>query len=146
MAGLVDIGSAVAGPLTKIVGDVLNRILPPEKMSEAERAKIEAGVLLEITKMDFGQLESQLQINLEEAKSGKWWIAGWRPFIGWICGVSLAYTFVLQPFVAFTVGVWAKQLPPLPVLDTGSLMTILLGMLGLGGMRTYEKLKGVSGK
>jgi hypothetical protein len=144
MAGLVDLGMALGAPLTKIVGDVLNRVLPAEKMSEKDRAVIESQVLLELQKADFGALNAQLAINLEEAKGG-FFVAGWRPFIGWVCGSSLAYTFVVQPFMAFAIGVFAWKLPPLPVLDTGSLMTILLGMLGLGGMRTYEKIKGVSG-
>lgn len=144
MAGLIDIGSAVAGPLTKIFGDVLNRILPPEKMSEKDRAAIEGQLMLELSKMDFQQLFGQLNINLEEAKSGNLFVSGWRPFVGWICGSALAYNFVLQPFLAFAIGAFQAKLPPLPVLDFGSLSAVLLGMLGLGGMRTFEKIKGVS--
>jgi hypothetical protein len=144
MAGLIDIGSAVAGPLSKILGDVLNRVLPPEKMSEKDRVQVENQVLLELQKMDWSQLQGQLLINLEEAKHQNLFVAGWRPFIGWTCGVALAYSFVLQPFAAFLVGVYKWQLPPLPALDASSLMTILLGLLGLGGMRTFEKLRGVA--
>jgi len=146
MAGLIDIGSAVAGPLTKIVGDVLNRVLPAEKMSEKDRATIEANVLLEMSKMDFSEVSAQMQINIEEAKSSSLFVAGWRPFVGWICGSALGYNFVLQPCLAFLIGAYRLQLPPLPVIDYGSLSAILLGMLGLGGMRTYEKIKGVAGK
>lgn len=143
MAGLVDLGSALGGPLVRLVGDVLNRVLPPEKMSEKDKAQIESAVLLELSKMDFSQLQGQLAINLAEARSENVFVSGWRPAVGWTCAASLAYTFVIQPMAAFAIGVWRLQLPPLPVLDTGSLMAILGGLLGLGGMRTYEKIKGV---
>lgn len=140
MAGLIDIGSAIAGPAVKVVGDVLNRLLPPEKASEIDTKRLEAEVLLELKSQDFKALEGQLAINLADAQSGRWWQSGWRPFIGWVCGASLAYSFVLQPFLAFWIGLYKWQLPPLPMLDSGDLTTILLGMLGLGGLRTWEKV------
>ena len=76
-------------------------------------------------------------------------MAGWRPAIGWICGAALAWQFVLSPILTYLIGIcvafgWIPKLPPLPVLDTSALYTVLLGMLGLGGMRTYEKINGVS--
>lgn len=144
MAGLVDLGSALGAPLVKLVGDVLNRILPPEKMSEKDKAAIEAQLLVALGQMDMAQLQGQLGINVEEAKSGNLFIAGWRPAVGWVCATAMAYSFVAQPFMAFLIGLYNWQLPPLPTLDSGSLMTVLLGLLGLGTMRTFEKIKGVS--
>jgi hypothetical protein len=88
--------------------------------------------------------QGQIEVNKAEATSRSTFVAGWRPFIGWTCGVALAWHFVLYPVVSFLVILSGEVLPPLPVFDMDSLMTILLGMLGLGGLRTFEKFKGVS--
>jgi hypothetical protein len=69
---------------------------------------------------------------------------GWRPFIGWVCGSAFAYHFVLQPVIVFVVLAVGVDLPPLPEFDMTSLMTVLMGMLGLGGLRTYEKKQGIA--
>ncbi len=88
--------------------------------------------------------KGQLAINKEEAKSGNIFIAGWRPFIGWSCGVALVWHFIAAPFIIFFAALFGATLPPLPEFDMGSLMTVLMGMLGLGGLRTYEKQKGLT--
>ena len=87
---------------------------------------------------------AQAATNQAEAKHRSVFVAGWRPFIGWTCGVALAYHFVLAPFILFGVSVAGIEIPPLPAFDMDSLMTVLLGMLGLGGLRTYEKSKGLT--
>lgn len=87
---------------------------------------------------------AQVEVNKEEAKSRSVFVAGWRPFIGWTCGVALAYHFVLAPIIIFGTTVFGIQIPELPVFDMDSLMTVLLGMLGLGGLRTFEKSKGLT--
>lgn len=133
------------GPVSELFNTVLKRVLPPEKMSEEERAKLETQLTIELSKMDWQGVLSQLDINKEEAKSTNMFVAGWRPFIGWVCGVAFAYNFVAQPFFMFVTGKFGYDLSLMPNLDTGSLMTILFGMLGIGGMRTYEKYKGVEG-
>ena len=68
----------------------------------------------------------------------------WRPFVGWTCGVALAWHFVGQPLAVFVITYAGVEAPPLPVFEMQSLLTVLLGMLGLGGLRTFEKTKGVS--
>ena len=88
--------------------------------------------------------KAQIDVNKQEAKNRNPFVAGWRPFIGWTCGVALAWHFVALPMVSFLVLISGADIPPLPVFDMDSLMTILLGMLGLGGLRTFEKFKGVS--
>ena len=140
------------GPVSELISSVLKRVLPAEKMSEKDRLAVEAAMTLELNKMDFSALMGQLNINLEEAKNQRVFVSGWRPFIGWVCGNALAYTFIIQPFIAFGVQVFAwsrsplgTMFPALPVLDTASLLTILGGLLGLGTLRTYEKIKGASG-
>ena len=87
---------------------------------------------------------AQTETNREEAKHKSVFVAGWRPFIGWTCGVALAWHFVLAPLVLFIAGWSGVQLPTLPEFDMDSLMTVLVGMLGLGAFRSYEKTKGVA--
>jgi len=80
-------------------------------------------------------IELQAQINEQEAKHRTIFVAGWRPFIGWVCGFALAYNFVLRDLLVWYVGVESAP----PALQMEHLMTVLIGMLGLGGMRTFEK-------
>jgi hypothetical protein len=87
---------------------------------------------------------AQIEVNKAEAASGSLFKGGWRPFIGWVCGGAFAYHFVLQPVIVFGVLSAGVELPPLPEFDMASLMTVMMGMLGLGGLRTYEKQKGIS--
>lgn len=82
------------------------------------------------------QLQAQIEVNRAEAQSGSVFVAGWRPAIGWVGAAALAYSFILAPFL----GIWVK----VPGLQYDSLLEIVLAMLGIGAMRTYEKMKGVS--
>ena len=86
----------------------------------------------------------QLEVNKSEAQHRSIFVAGWRPFIGWTCGIALMAHFVLFPATDFVVAYMGYEIPPMPAFDMDSLMTVLLGMLGLGGMRSFEKFKGVS--
>ena len=88
--------------------------------------------------------KGQLEVNKAEASHRSAWVAGWRPFIGWVCGVALAWHFVLSPVIIFLAAWFNVALPALPEFDMGSLMTVLMGMLGLGGLRTFEKHKGLT--
>jgi hypothetical protein len=87
---------------------------------------------------------SQIEVNKAEAASGSIFKGGWRPAIGWVCASAFAYHFVLQPVIVFIVLTAGVELPPLPEFDMASLMTVMMGMLGLGGLRTYEKQKGIT--
>jgi len=87
---------------------------------------------------------AQVEVNKAEAQHKSIFVAGWRPFIGWSCGFAMAYHFIVAPFILFGVGIYGAEIPELPAFDMDSLMTVLLGMLGLGGLRTYEKQKGLT--
>lgn len=87
---------------------------------------------------------AQIEVNKAEAASGSVFKGGWRPFIGWVCGVAFAYHFVLQPIIVFATVYAGVDIPALPEFDMASLMTVLGGMLGIGGLRTYEKQKGLT--
>ena len=88
--------------------------------------------------------KGQLDIYEAEAQSRNIFVAGWRPFIGWTCGLAMFWHFVGVPITLFFVGWFAVDIPELPQFDMNSLMTVLLGMLGLGGLRTFEKTKGIT--
>jgi len=128
---------------------LIERFFPdPEKKAAAQ---------LELLKMqqsgDLAQLAAetdlaklQIQTNIEEAKSTNWWVAGWRPAIGWVCGAGLAYAALVEPFARFAAKVWFGYTGDFPVINSDLTMQILMGMLGLGAMRSVEKVKGAEGK
>ena len=89
------------------------------------------------------ELMGQIEVNKVEAASSSVFVAGWRPFIGWVGGVGLAYSFVLSPFIEFIARARGYG-GEMPMPDSGQLMTLILGMLGVGAMRSYEKVKGVA--
>jgi hypothetical protein len=90
----------------------------------------------EIATMADRQMSAQIEVNKVEAAHKSLFVAGWRPAIGWICGLALLYSTIISPIL----GIWVT----VPDVDTSLLTTVLMGMLGLGAMRTFEKTKGVS--
>lgn len=128
--------------------DIVNKYIPSsEDKLKAQQALIEATQKSEQMIMDFAKAEAlaQIKVNETEAASADPFTSRWRPFIGWVCGVALAYQFVASPIVSSVYVMYTGHaLPvPLPKLDD-SLWELLAGMLGLGTLRTYEKVKGVS--
>ena len=83
---------------------------------------------------------AQIEVNKEEAKSRSWGIAGWRPACGWICTLAMGYHFIIQPLLIFFLAIFGLKMD-IPSFDMDTLMTVLLGMLGLGGLRSFEKHK-----
>ena len=86
---------------------------------------------------------AQIEVNKAEAAHKSIFVAGWRPFVGWVCGVALSYHFILAPLLQFSFALGGIE-QELPEFDFSQLSTVLMGMLGLGGLRTFEKMKGVS--
>lgn len=114
---------------------VLDKFIP----DPAEKAKAEGelrGALLAWDQMQAG-------VNAEEAKSASVFVAGWRPFVGWTCGASFALNVVILPLLNFFIVANGGQAVVIPM-DTNLIMSTLFGMLGLGGLRTFEKIKGVA--
>ena len=87
---------------------------------------------------------AQIEVNKVEAQHRSIFVSGWRPFIGWTCGVALTWHFVISPFILFTTAIVGIEIPELPSFDMETLTTILLGMLGLGSLRSFEKYKGLT--
>jgi hypothetical protein len=94
---------------------------------------------------DLAVIANQVEINKIEATNSNIFVSGWRPFIGWVCGSALAFQLVLGPMVMWGSAIVGKPVA-LPVMQTELLTTLLVGMLGLGGMRTIEKLNNVASK
>lgn len=86
----------------------------------------------------------QLEVNKAEAQHRSIFVAGWRPFLGWGLSFAMVWHFVLVPVVTFVFAYMRIEAPDLPEFDMSSLMTVLMGMLGLGGLRTYEKSRGLT--
>ena len=131
--------AALLPSLLPVVGDVLDRFFPnKEERAKAER-EIEAKLTAHLASIDLAQLE----VNKQEAAHRSLFIAGWRPFVGWTCGLALFYTYLVQPMATFVMA-QTGDLVQLPQVDLSMMMPVLLGMLGLGGLRSFEKYKGVS--
>ena len=127
---------ALIGPATKLLGKFIEDKDTKNKLAH-ELATMAERHAQELAK-------SQIEVNTAEAQSRHWFVASWRPFIGWTCGIALMWHFVLSQFILFFATMFGFDLPALPEFDMGSLMTVLMGMLGLGGLRTFEKYKGMT--
>jgi hypothetical protein len=93
---------------------------------------------------------AQIDVNKAEAESINWFVAGWRPAVGWTCAVAFAYAYVVTPLLFYLAAIFGtaetvKQVTALPKLELGTMMPVLLGMLGLSWNRTQEKLKDAQG-
>lgn len=132
----------IAGPVFKM----LDKIIPdPQAKAQAQLQLIQlqqAGEFKEL-ETDLALAQGQMETNKTEATNPSLLVSGWRPAIGWICGSGLAVQFLVSPL--FTWGAALAGHPIVfPQLDMGTLLTLLGGMLGLGSLRTVEKLKGVA--
>lgn len=131
-----------------ILGRVLDRVLPDKAASEAAKLKVmelaQAGELAQLD-ADVKLAQGQQDINKIEAANPRLFISGWRPFVGWTCGGALAVQFVLAPLLEWGAGLVGYTIK-FPVLDTSLLTTLVFALLGLGGMRTAEKINGVAAK
>lgn len=141
MSGLWDI---IAGPILKII----DKVIPDPQAKAAAQ--------LELAKLQYSQEGAELQANVQvalgqldvnkaEATNSSIFVSGWRPFVGWMCACGVGFQVVLAPLLQWGADLLGHP-TVFPTLDTGTLTTMLLGMLGLGGMRTFEKIQGVARK
>lgn len=129
--------AAAIGPVFTFLDTALKRAFP----DKTERDRIQGALEQAMLQGDVALLQGQLAINAEEAKHESIFVSGWRPFIGWVCGSAFAWTFVVGPMLVWGVALFGHEPPKLLLLDTNAIMPVLLGMLGLGGLRTFEKVQ-----
>jgi len=128
----------IISPITDIVSEV---VVDKDKRNELN-AKL-AEIADRADERYHEELLAQTEVNKVEAQHASVFVAGWRPFIGWTGGVGIAYTFVLAPFIEFVARA-AGYTQEMPMPDAGQLMTLVTAMLGVGAMRSYDKMKGTA--
>lgn len=121
------------GAVADLANSVINKIFPDK--SEQERQQLAMALTV---------IQGQLDTNKVEAASPSLLVSGWRPFIGWICGSALAYTYLVYPLLMWAGAIWFPSVTPPMLGNDGMLYELLFGLLGLGTLRTIEKIKGVT--
>ena len=122
------------GAVSDLAGTVINKIWPDK--TEAEKQQLAAAVMV---------VQGQLDINKVEAANPSVFVAGWRPFIGWVCGAACAWNWIGLPIAAMALKVYQIEIPLAPA-NLTEMLPVLMGMLGLGALRTVEKINGVAAK
>jgi len=130
-------GSAASGGLAPVtaIANVIDKILPDKAQNDAAKAAL---ITLQ-TQGELAQIMGQLEVDKTEAASQSTFVAGWRPFIGWICGLALGYEMIARPLLTFA---FAHYHTVAPSIDTGDLLGLVTAMLGMGAMRSYDKAQG----
>lgn len=137
-------------PMTAVLdvgGKLIDRLWPDK--AEADKARLrllemqQTGELAALT-AETDIAKAQIGVNEAEAGSQLAFVAGWRPWIGWVCGMALAYAAVLEPLARFVAVVGCDYQGAFPAINTELTLQVLLGLLGLGGLRTFEKVRGVA--
>lgn len=133
--------------LIPLLGDVLDKIIPDP--AQAAAAKLEALKLAQAGQL--AELDAQTRLALAQIETNKADAQGaspmqrnWRPAIGWVCAAALAWDTIVRPMLTFVMAYAGHQPPPLPTLSSEQLYSLLFGLLGLGGLRTVEKVKGAA--
>lgn len=132
------------GALLPTITSIIDKILPdPAAAAEAKLKAMELAQKGELAYLDADVklAVGQMEINKEEAASGSNFRGGWRPSVGWICVAGMGYNFLVVPLLPWLFTVFGFVVPPLPSIATEEMMVLLTGMLGLGGMRTVERLR-----
>jgi len=133
--------AAFLNPIGSIVGKVLDRVLPDKAANDAAKAHLAELAL----SGELAQITGQLDIDKAEAASASVFVAGWGPFIGWICGVALAVDFIVRPFVMWACNALHRP-ADFPTLDMTELMPLVMTMLGMGALHVYQQTKSGDGK
>jgi len=118
--------------VAQLINTAIDKIWPNK--SEAEKQQLAAAVMV---------VQGQIDINKVEAANPSVFVSGWRPFIGWVCGAACAWNWIGLPIVAMALKVYQIEMPLSPA-NLSEMLPVLMGMLGLGGLRTIEKIKGVA--
>ncbi len=135
----------ILGLLLPAISGVLNKIIPDANARQLAQDEITKALIsqqAEVEKAIAEAAKAQAQVNLKEAESPSIFVAGWRPAVGWTCCLGCFYGFIGQPMFTWMSAIFHG--PAAPVLDMPTLLGLLTGMLGMGGMRTLETVQGVA--
>lgn len=138
--------SAVVGSIGTAAKDIRAAITGKEVETEEGRLKVlqlAHNIETAALEADRQSMLAQIEVNKIEAADPNVFKSGWRPAVGWVCVSGLAYQFIIRPLLPWIIGLFAKTIEPMPSLELDSLLPLLAGLLGLGGFRTWEKLKGI---
>jgi len=130
---------AIVTALLPALGTLIDRLIPDRAAAEKAKAEMEA----ELIRASNEAALAQVEVNKIEAAHSSVFVAGWRPSIGWVCAAGLAWAFVLAPIASWALVVLGIR-AELPAIHTDYLLELVLAMLGIGGLRTFEKLRGVA--
>ena len=127
-----------------IGGKLIDRLWPNPEQRDAAKLELvkmqQTGELAQLA-AETDIAKAQIAVNQTEAQHQRLFVSGWRPFIGWVCGMAFAYHYVAQPLLAFLCAAFGHNII-LPPFDMGELLTVLLGILGLGSLRSFDKTRG----
>ena len=127
---------AIIDTIISTVGTVIDRVVPDKNAREKAKEELERA----LNDQDFQIALEQIKVNAEEAKSESLFKSGWRPSVGWICSIAFALHFVILPLFNWFIMLCGQQ-PILVPFQMDTLLTVLLGLLGMGTLRTVEKMK-----
>ena len=125
----------ITNSVVGIAGSVLNKFVADKNLKMTLEHELK-------TQLQTANL-AQIEVNKIEAASKNWFVAGWRPSVGWVCSLAMMYHFILAPMIQFAVGIAGIQVE-LPEFDFSQISTILMAMLGMAGLRTFEKKEKVT--
>lgn len=129
----------ILGPIFDIAGKIFDRVIPDK--AAAEKAKLD--LLQQAQTQEFSLALEQIKVNLAEAQHPSIFVAGWRPFIGWTCGAGLCWNFIGYPLATWAAEYFNPEFVP-PALLSENLLELTLAMLGMAGLRSWEKWKNVA--
>lgn len=133
----------------QVAQGLLDRIFPdPEKKAAAQLELVKLQQSGELAKLaaESDLAKAQIAVNQAEAQNPRLFVSGWRPFVGWMCGAAFAYVAIIEPIARFIAQVGFSYQGSFPTIDTMLTLQVLGGILGLGALRTGEKVKGVAAK
>ena len=134
----------IAGPILKIIDKVV-----PDPAAKAQATyqlmQLQQAGEFKDMEVQLAMVTAQTDVNKVEAANASLFVSGWRPFVGWVCGVGLSVQFLVGPLFTW-IATLVGHPTPFPPIDTSTLITMLGGLLGLGGLRTVEKIQGVARK
>lgn len=132
--------------LIPLLGSIFDKLFPDPAAANAAKLQVmqmaQNGELAQLN-ADLQLATGQIDVNKAEASNPSLFVSGWRPAVGWCCALAFAFKFIGGPLLVFVAGYFGHPVI-LPQMDFTEMSTILLGMLGIGGLRTIEKVKGVA--